>query len=63
MNPFRLEVHKMKCGWCDLIFLVEDLPSVDSNWLHCPKCCGEEVRAIDHMDDITVIEESEEEIH
>lgn len=55
MNKFRLEVEKLKCGFCDLIFLVENRFLMPASELTCPRCDANSF--VEPMGVITVIEE------
>jgi len=55
---FRLNVHKFKCTYCDLIFLVENQDSDPNNApLDCPVCLT--ITHVVSMGAITIVEENE----
>jgi hypothetical protein len=54
---FKLEVYKLKCIPCDLIFLVENLEHYHSSWFTCPQCNGSEVHDIHNFGTIIISEE------
>lgn len=54
-KPFRLEVEKLKCRFCDLIFLVENRFLMPTSELTCPRCDSNSF--VGPMGVITVVEE------